>query len=109
VEDQHVDLVDAELARTLLEAVQGLGVSVIADPNLGLKEDFRPLEARAPDRLADLPLVAVGRCRVDVPVAGCERRVDCGPGLLRWCLEAPSPSAGISTPLFRVMKSMTRP
>ena len=38
VEDQQVDLVDAELAGALLEAVQSPVVSVVADPDLGLQE-----------------------------------------------------------------------
>ena len=41
VQDQQVDLVDAELARALLEGVQRLVVSVVADPDLGLQEDLR--------------------------------------------------------------------
>ena len=100
VEGQQVDLVDAELARTLLEAVQGLGVSVIADPNLGLKEDFRPLEARALDRLADL------RCRRPLPCrcAGSQLRA---PSRLRpWSAPVASGrhrvrARGSRTPLFR--------
>ena len=42
VQDQQVDLVDAELTGALLEAVQRLVVSVVADPDLGLQEDLRP-------------------------------------------------------------------
>ena len=87
MQDQQVDLVDAELARTLLEAVQRLLIPVVADPDLGLKEGLRALEARTPELLSDLPLVAVRRCRVDVPVAGCQRRLDCRPSLLRRRLE----------------------
>jgi hypothetical protein len=34
VQDQEVDLVDAELAGALLEAVQRLVVSVVADPDV---------------------------------------------------------------------------
>ena len=40
VQDQEVDLVDAELPGALLEAVQRLVVSVVADPDLGLQEDI---------------------------------------------------------------------
>ena len=43
VQDQQVDLVDAELTGALLEAVQRLVVSVVADPDLGLQEDLRPV------------------------------------------------------------------
>jgi hypothetical protein len=89
VEDQQVDLIDAELARTLLETMQSLVVSVVADPDLGLDKDLRSLEARVPDSLAHLPLVAVRRGCVHVLVAVSERRLDCGPRLLRRRLEDP--------------------
>jgi hypothetical protein len=39
VQDQQVDLVDAELAGALVEGVQRLVISVVADPDLGLQED----------------------------------------------------------------------
>ena len=106
VQDQQVDLVDAELAGALLEAVQRLVVSVVADPDLGLQEDLRPVHVGAVHRLADLALVAVGRRGVDVPVPGAEcartaSRVSSG-GV--W--KTPRPRAGISTPLFSVMVSI---
>ena len=44
VEDEQVDLVDAKLAGALLEAVQSFVVPVVADPYLGLQEDFRPAQ-----------------------------------------------------------------
>jgi hypothetical protein len=40
VEDEQVDLVDAELAGAFLVAVEGLVVAVVADPDLGFEEDF---------------------------------------------------------------------
>ena len=40
VQDQQVDLVDAELPGAFLEAVQRLVVSVVADPDLGLQKDL---------------------------------------------------------------------
>src|SRR6266566_1731578 len=61
----------------------------ILDPDLGLDKDLRSLEARVPDSLAHLPLVAVCRGCVHVPVAVSERRLDCDPGLLRRRLEDP--------------------
>ena len=70
VQDQQVDLVDAELAGALLEAVQGLVVAVVADPDLGLHEHLGAVQVRRGDRFADLPLVAVRGGGVDVPVAG---------------------------------------
>src|SRR5437773_9343137 len=39
VQEQQVDLVDAELAGALVEAVQRLVVAVVADPDLRLQED----------------------------------------------------------------------
>ena len=47
VQDQQVDLVDAELAGALVEAVQGLVVAVVADPDLGLDEDLGAVDAGA--------------------------------------------------------------
>ena len=70
VQDQQVDLVDAELAGALLETVQRLVVAVVADPDLRLDEDLVAGEAGGLDGLADLALVAVGGGGVDVPVAG---------------------------------------
>ena len=40
VQDQQVDLVDAELPGALLEGVQRLVVAVVADPDLGFQEDL---------------------------------------------------------------------
>ena len=74
VEDQQVDLLDAELAGALLEAVQRLVVAVVGDPDLRLQEHLGAVEAGGADRLADLALVAVGGGGVDVAVAGVERR-----------------------------------
>ena len=87
VQDQQVDPVDAELAGALLEAVQRLVVAVVADPDLGLQEDVGPVDAGVGDGLADLALVPVRGGGVDVPVAGRERGLDRGAGLLRRGLE----------------------
>ncbi len=89
VQDQKVDLVDTELAGALLECMQRLVVSVIADPDLGLQEDLRPVHVGAVDRLADLALIAVSRRGVDVPVPGAECTADGVPGLVGGCLENP--------------------
>jgi len=59
VQDQQVDLVDAQLAGALVMRVQRLVVAVVADPDLRLDEDLRPVEAGPSQRLTDLPLVAV--------------------------------------------------
>jgi hypothetical protein len=67
--------------------VQRLVIAIVADPDLGLQEDLRALQPGTVHRFSNLPLVAVGRCGVDVPVAGGERRLDRRPRLIRWCLE----------------------
>jgi len=74
VQDQQVDLVDAELAGALVEAVQRLVVAVVADPDLGLHEDLVAGEPGAVYGLADLALVAVRRGGVDVAVAAAQGR-----------------------------------
>ena len=94
VQDQQVDLVDAELAGALLEAVQGLVVAVVADPDLGLQEHLTAVHPGGGDRLADLPFVAVGGGGVDVAVAGLQRGGHRGPGLLRRGLEHPESEGG---------------
>ena len=94
VQDQQIDLVDPELAGALLEAVQGLVVAVVADPDLGLQEDLRAIQPRIADRFSDLPLVAVRSCGVNVSVAGRKRRLDRGSGLVSWCLEHPQTQRG---------------
>ena len=74
MQDQQVDLVDAELAGALVEAVQRLVVAVVADPDLGLNEDLVAGEPGAVDGFADLALVAVRRGGVDVAVAAAQSR-----------------------------------
>jgi len=82
VEDQEVDLLDAEPSGAFGEAVQGLLVAIVADPDLGLQEDVRPVHLRGADRLADLALTAVGGGGVDVAEAGIECGRDGVPGLV---------------------------
>src|SRR4051794_22784526 len=69
VEDEEVDLVDAELAGALVEGVQRLVVAVVADPDLGLDEHVVTVDAAALDGVADAAFVGVGGGGVDVPVA----------------------------------------
>src|SRR5438270_11118712 len=87
VQEQQVDLVDAELAGALVEAVQRLVVAVVADPNLGLQEDVRAFQAGTLYRLADLALVSVACRRVDEAVAAFECRPDGVAGFVRGRLE----------------------
>jgi len=83
MEDEQVDLVDAQLAGALVEGVEGLVVAVVTDPDLGFDEDVLAIDATAADGIADTALVAVRSGGVDVAVADAQR------GL-------------ISTPLLRV-------
>src|SRR5664280_2634150 len=81
--NQQVDLVDTELGRAFLEAVKGLVVAVVADPDLGFNEDVIAGDAGAGESFADLLLVAVSGGSVDVPVAGRQGRVNSVAGLVR--------------------------
>jgi hypothetical protein len=65
VQEQQVDLVDAELAGALVEAVQRLVVAVVGDPDFRLDENLRPVDARVGEAFADLLLVEVGGGGVD--------------------------------------------
>jgi hypothetical protein len=102
VQDEQVDLVHSELAGTLLETVQGLVETVVADPDLRFDEDLVPGDARGLNRLPtsrSLPYdAAVSMCRYPTSSADATAaRVSSG-GV--W--KTPSPRAGIVTPLFRV-------
>src|SRR4029079_15353846 len=76
VEDQEVDLLDAELARALLEPVQRLVIALVGYPDLGLQEPLRAVKARRAHRVADLALVAVGGGSVDQAVPLAQRGLD---------------------------------
>lgn len=102
VQEQQVDLVDAELACALVERVQRLVVPVVADPDPRLDEDLIPGEPGLADRVAHAALVRIRGRGVDQPVPGRKSR---GDGLFRlvgrvW--KTPKPRAGITTPLFKV-------
>src|ERR1700761_544116 len=87
VQDQQVDLVDAEFAGALVEGVQRLVIPVVADPDLGLQEDRRTTALPRVHRFANLALVAVCGSRVNVAVAGAERGRDRAARLVRRWLE----------------------
>ena len=79
VQQQQVDLLDPQLGCALIERVERLVIAVVADPDLGLDEDLSAIYTGAADRVADLALVPVRRCRVDVPIP----RSECGPDGMR--------------------------
>jgi hypothetical protein len=87
VQDQQVDLFDAELGGAFLERVERRVVAAVADPDLRLEEDVGAVDPRAPDAFPDLAFVAVAGCRVDVPVADAQRLMDGGDRLFRRSLE----------------------
>ena len=87
MQDQQVELFDAELAHGLVKRVQRGVVAEVGDPDLGLDEDVLAGQPGPADRFSDLALVAVRRRGVDVAVAGLQRRLDGGDGLVRCGLE----------------------
>ena len=101
VEDQQVELIDAELAGALVERVQGLLVAVVADPDLRLDEHVVAGDAGAADPLADLALVAVRRGRVDEAIGLCESGLDGARGLVRRALEHAQAEGGHLDPVVQ--------
>ena len=73
VEDEQVDVVDAQLPAALVEGVQRLIVSKVADPHLRLDEDVGSVEPTATHCLADGAFVHVGGRGVDEPITGAQR------------------------------------
>ena len=57
VEQIEVDGVDAQLAAADVEGAQGALAAVVADPQLGLEEELRAVDAAAGNPFPDLPLV----------------------------------------------------
>ena len=101
VQDQQVQLLDTELADGLVEGMQGLVVSVVAHPDLGLDEHLGAVDARAADAFADFALIAVGRSGVDMPVADLERGLDRGRGLGGRALEDTESEGGQDDPVVQ--------
>jgi len=87
VQQDEIDVVDAEAAQTSVEADERLVVAVVADPELGDDEDLAAVDPGAPDRLADLALVAVGGGGVDERIAVRDRSLDRARRLLGRALE----------------------
>ncbi len=76
VQNQQVDLIDSEFAGTLVERVQRRVVAVVGDPDLGLDEDVRAIDARTAYGFADLAFVLISSGGVDVPISGLQCRLD---------------------------------
>lgn len=77
MQDEQINLLEAELRRSLLESVQCFVVSIVGDPNFGLDEDVRAVEAGTAQRLPDPLFVAVGSGSVDVAVSDLEGGLHC--------------------------------
>ena len=78
VDEQQVDVVEAEPRERAVEAFDGPVVSLVGSVEFGGDEEFFAGDAARPDPVADAGLVAVFGCRVDVPVAE-SRGFDDGP------------------------------
>src|SRR2546427_4236712 len=78
MKDEQVELLDVELARALVASVEGLVVTVIADPHLRLDEDVRAVDARAANRRTDLALIEVSSGGIDEAVTGRQGALDGG-------------------------------
>ena len=87
LQEQQVEPVDAELPGALVEGAQRRVLAVVGDPDLRLDEHLGADESAAPDTLADLALVGVGRRGVDETVPGGDRGLDGADRLLRGALE----------------------
>jgi hypothetical protein len=73
--------------------MQGLVVTVIADPDLRLYEHVGSIEAGPPHSFADIALIVVRGRSVDMPVAGRQRGLDSRRRLLRRALENAQPQS----------------
>jgi hypothetical protein len=94
VQQEQVDPLDAELAGTLVEGVQGRVVTVVRDPDLRLHEHLGPVDlchAGTADGVADAALVEVGGRRVDEPIPVGQGQLDGIGGLVGWGLEHTEP------------------
>src|SRR2546427_13278928 len=87
MKDEQVELLDVELARALVASVEGLVVTVIADPHLRLDEDVRAVDARAANRRTDLALIEVSSGGIDEAVTRGQGGVDSGFRLFIWDLK----------------------
>src|SRR3954465_11152366 len=78
MQEQQVELVDAQLAGALVERVQRGVEAVVADPDLRLEEDLVTGDAGATEAFADLTLIGVRGSRVYMTVAEAQCLLDRG-------------------------------
>src|SRR5699024_10910881 len=88
MQEQQVDLLNTQFSGRLIKGMQGLGIPVVADPQLRLDEYVRPLQARGADALADLTLIPIRCGEGDPPVADPQRVSHSRRGLLRGSLDS---------------------
>lgn len=69
MQDEQVQVVDAELACRFVPGMQCLLVAVVADPDFGFDEHLRTFQAGGSEAFTYFPFVAVRCGSVDVPVA----------------------------------------
>ncbi len=76
MQDQHVQLIDAQLSGRLVESAQRGVVAEVGDPDFRFDEYLVTVQPGAADRFAHLALVTVGRRGVDVAVTDLQRGLD---------------------------------
>ena len=94
VEQEEVDVVEAESAQAAVEPCERLFVAVVADPQLRGHEDVVAVDAGAADAFADLALIAVGGGGVEQPVAARDRCLNGADGLSGRALEDAEAESG---------------
>jgi len=76
VDEQQIDLIDAEAIEAALRGAHHVVGGELFGRDLGGQEQLLALDAAGPDTRADLALVAIADRRVDVTVSAGERRLD---------------------------------
>lgn len=74
VQDQQIEVVDAQLGDRLLPSMQGLLDAIVTDPDLGFNENISAVKSGFLDAEAHLALISVGGGSVDVTVARVQSR-----------------------------------
>src|SRR5262245_26658595 len=76
MDEQEVDLLDAELLETVLQRMDEMPAAEIVAGDLGDEIDLIPLDGGFGDRLADILLIVIKLGRVDMAKAKIERHGD---------------------------------